>query len=165
MSLIIISSLGFVNAQSPEEFYNINDDANTGVRETQWIAQGFRVGINSSNSFTLGNISIKAFRAGAGGLLFINITEANSSGSPIGNSLATATFDFISLTTVSPGVWINISLGHNNLTLTLGTNYTLILSSNTTENFLWRVEDSSGYEFKLLFSLNNGSSWASTLSI
>lgn len=164
MGFIIIISLSFVNAQSPVEFYNINDDSNTGVRDTQWIAQGFRVGINGTNSFVLGNISIKAFRAGAGGLLFVNITEANSSGSPTGNSLATTTFDFTGLTTITPGVWINISLAHDNLTLELGNNYTLILYSNTSQNFLWRIEDVGGYEFQTLFSLNNGTSWGGTTS-
>lgn len=144
------------------EYLNKGDSTQIKVYDSQWIAQGFRPGIYGDSIFSISNVSIKGWRDGIGGVLYMNLTLTNSSGAPLVpiKTIANASYNYSTITTSSVGQWINLSF--DNIDVNSSTNYSLLLYSDigSGNSFRWRLNfTSQSYPITPHISINDGVDW------
>lgn len=144
-----------------------NQDGNSSVNSTNWLAQSF-----TGNGGTLGSCEFALWKtAGATGNLNILIRAHSgtfgTNSVPTGANLATSdSLDISTLTTSSANYTINFS-GTNQITLTNGTKYTVILSGSGISGAM-RVgtdESSPTHGGNFANSANSGSTWSANSTI
>ncbi len=142
--LILLTSL--VSAQGERrEFYVTGDDTFSSTFGSQWNAETFTVGTNSSFSFIITQVGLKGYRQGTpAGVLVINITTVLVDNSPNqSNTISNGTFDMTSLTTSSAGEFFNVTM--SSAQLDIDTNYSILLScpdcGNSVNDFNWRLDN------------------------
>lgn len=138
------------------EYYNTGDD------DDQPVGNGGNY--KCSQSFTpsithiIKSIKIRAWRQGTlTGTFTVNICSTSQTGTV----LATGTYDASSLTTSSPGDWIEITLGAG-ATLTASTKYwiTLIASYSAGNSVRWRFDITSpSYAGGNALYTSDGTTW------
>ena len=145
----LIVMIGLISMVSAEryEYYNTNDDSVTGTGlGAIWKSQTFTVGtVGTNEDFLITNISVKIYRVGSPGTCLFSIRAVNGTGYPTGTDLTTANYSCNSLTTSSPGVWINVTVNES-IILDTSTSYALIIRTSAGDGsnyILWRVDDTS----------------------
>lgn len=162
IALNIVSAIGTI-----QESYNAGDDGFTSLFDDgidrEFRSQWFNVGLNASNSFTIGQVALKLEKQGTPPATFaINITSANRTGYPnmsnvISSNISIATAD---VSTLAGGAWINITMP--SAVLTKGNNYTIfiyMIGGDSGNRLKVRKQAVSSYPFGFYDTANGGISW------
>ena len=161
--LVILFASSFLSsviaAEDKQEWYDVGDDSSNIFWTSEWAAQTF----TPRNAINITAISIKVFRTGSPGTLYVSIVKTDALGLPTSAEVSSGTIDANTFSSSSPGTWKNITM--TEATLSKDKIYAIVLhiGGGVADWVAWRCDRSSASYPRGLYaeSGNAGISWIS----
>ena len=161
--LVILFASSFLSsviaAEDKQEWYDVGDDSSNIFWTSEWAAQTF----TPRNAINITAISIKVFRTGSPGTLYVSIVKTDALGLPTSAEVSSGTIDANTFSSSSPGTWKNITM--TEATLSKDKIYAIVLhiGGGVADWVAWRCDRSSASYPRGLYAESGdaGISWIS----